>query len=301
MVNIAIEIGGTKLQIANGDPEPGILREISRYDVDKSQGAEGILKTIRTHLDSMSGSIESISVGFGGPINYKSGTIMDSHQIGGWAGFNLKDWFKNRYNADLYFENDANAAALAEARFGAGKGFDKVFYITLGSGVGGGYVVNEKIYHGNAPGEAEIGLMRMNKHGHTIESLCSGWALNNMIRDRIQHDERSILKKIVGNVEFHQAKYLSEAMEQKDQLALEIFDEYCDNLAFGISHVCHLFNPEVIVIGGGVSLIGDRLIELVRQKLPVYLSPSYHPGPQLKLSGLGEQVVLVGALSLSFQ
>jgi len=300
-VNIAVEIGGTKLQIATGDPVIGTLDKVYRFDVDKGKGAGGILHTIESQINSLSNSPASISIGFGGPINNQSGIIMDSHQIEGWSGLNLRQWFKDRYDANLYIENDANAAALGEASYGAGKNYDKVFYITLGSGVGGGCVISKNIYHGNSPGEAEIGLMRLNKQGDTIESLCSGWALNNIIKEEIQNNEASILRTLVGNINSHQAKYLGEALNQKDQLAIEIFNKYCDNLAFGISHVCHLFNPEIVVIGGGVSLMGERLITIIEQKLTQYLSASYKPGPELKLSELGEQVVLVGALSLRYQ
>lgn len=297
-MNLAIEIGGTKLQLAIADTKSSALQKIYRYDIDRSLGSKGILHTIETTINAMSSKPKNIGIGFGGPINRKTGVIAASHQIEGWSGFNLKDWFLQRYGATIYMENDANVAALAEARYGAGSAHDKVFYVTLGSGVGGGMVIDKELYVGNFPGESEIGLIKLKKGKSTLESLCSGWALNKVIRKAITQKPNSKLATLVGDNNDHEAKYLKKAIEYEDELALDIFDEYCDILAYGLSFVVHLFNPEVIVIGGGVSLIGDHLTQSLSQNLPKYISTTYHPGPTIQLSTLGEEVVLRGALSL---
>lgn len=297
-MNLAIEIGGTKLQIGIGGNANDSLDEVYRFDVDRSKGAQGILQTIETTINSFAATPHNIAVGYGGPINRKTGVIATSHQIDGWSGFDLRGWFLQRYNAEIYIENDANVAALGEAIYGAGAEYDKIFYITLGSGIGGGMVVGKELYFGNTPGESEIGLIKLRNGEASLESLCSGWALNKVIRKAIELNPNSKLATLIGDSTDHEAKYLREAIELKDDLALEIFEEYCDVLAYGLSFVVHLFNPEVIVIGGGVSLIGDILVQTLSEKLPKYISTTYHPGPEIKLSVLGEQVVLIGALSL---
>src|SRR5262249_30550333 len=142
---------------------------------------------------------QAIGVGFGGPVNWKTGRICRSHQIEGWSEFDLAGWLRQLASVPVFVDNDANVAALGEARHGAGLGFDPVFYVTLGSGVGGGLVVNGKIYHGSVPGEAEIGHIRLERNGTTVESRCSGWAVDARIRELVKKEPVSLLAKKLGN------------------------------------------------------------------------------------------------------
>jgi glucokinase len=299
-MNLAIEIGGTKLQIGLGNPETGELEKVYRFTVEKENGAAGILQKIEETLNTISEPFKAIGIGFGGPVNRKTGIISKSHQISGWAGFNLREWFSNRYNVPVFFDNDANTAALGEARFGVGRGYEYVFYVTLGSGVGGGMVVNQKLYHGNTPGEAEIGLMTIERSGTSLETYCSGWSLDAAIRKVLPElPESSTLKQLVGSHTQSEARFLLPAIKENDITAIQILADYADSLAWGLAHVCHLFNPQIIVLGGGVSLMGEVLVEALEKALPSHLVEAYRPGPIFKLSALNEEVVLVGALALS--
>ena len=296
---ICIEIGGTKLQIAAGDPVTGRIDGLQRFLVDKSAGAAGILRTIESSLSSLSIKPKAICVGFGGPVHHFTGAIANSHQIGGWADFELKKWLETRFRIPAYIDNDANAAALGEARFGAGKNFSHVFYITLGSGVGGGMVISNKLYRGRPPGEAEVGQLKMDRDGRSLESFCSGWALDAVIRSKItQLDAASALRQLCEGQIRGEARFLWPAIQKGDLAAKEIFEQYTDTLAWGLSHVVHLFAPQVIVLGGGVSLIGQPLAAAVAAKLPVYLMKSFLPAPAVVPAALGENAVLSGALCL---
>ena len=135
---LAIEIGGTKLQIVTGDGT-GIIQERHRFSVSKAQGAGGIRRQIETTLQGICGKIKpaAMGVGFGGPVNRPTGRIACSHQIEGWSDFPLAEWLHSLTSAPVFVDNDANVAALGEAVHGAGQGFNPVFYVTLGSGVGG--------------------------------------------------------------------------------------------------------------------------------------------------------------------
>lgn len=298
-MDVGIEIGGTKLQIATGDPHTGKIDQIYRYRVDKALGAGGILAQIEKTLLALPYPPVRIGIGFGGPVNRTTGVIAASHQIGGWSGFDLLQWFKHRFEVPVFMDNDANVAALGEARFGAGKAYKKVFYITLGSGVGGGLVSNGALYHGNAPGEAEVGLVQLDRQGHTLESFCSGWALDAKIREILPSlPSDSKLKQLVGNQQSGEAQFVLPALIQGDRHAAELLSEYADTLAWGLSHVVHLFNPQIIVLGGGVSLIGEALRSRVQENLPKYLANAFRPGPLLALAELKEETVLVGALCL---
>lgn len=296
---VGIEIGGTKLQIATGNPLSGSIDQLYRHQVEAEQGAIGILSRIESSMALLPKAPQKIGIGFGGPLDPQRGVIATSHQIGGWSGFELAQWFRERYAAEIHLENDANVAALGEALLGAGKHYRKVFYITLGSGVGGGLVIDGKLYHGNYPGEAEVGLLQMDRTGRNLESLCSGWALDAQIRTLLPDlPPESVLKQEVGQYTRGEAQFLLPALQDNDPAALSILHRYAQNLAWGLSHVAHLFSPEVIILGGGVSLIGEPLRQAVAEILPRYLVKTFHPGPAIVLSALREEAVLVGALCL---
>src|SRR5678816_3667802 len=163
---IAIEIGGTKLQLVVGDGS-GQISDRRKLAVNSSRGAQGIRDQIETTLPELlrAHKVTAIGVGFGGPVNRESGRIARSHQIEGWSDFDLTGWLKNIAGVPVIVENDANTAALGEATRGAGISFNPAFYVTLGSGVGGGLVVDGRIYHGATPGESEIGHVRISPDG----------------------------------------------------------------------------------------------------------------------------------------
>ena len=300
MHTVGIEIGGTKLQIVVGNPFTGDIVRQFRFEVNRLLGAQGILNQIENALTGLDQPFGCIAVGFGGPVNRSTGIVATSHQIEGWAGFNLLNWFQERFEVPVLIENDANTAAIGEALMGAGRGFSHVFYITLGSGVGGGMVVNGKPYHGAEPGEVEIGLMHFDTSGNTVESFCSGWALNRQIRQRLSTSPSdSYLKKSLMNVERHESEFLMPAVEEGDKDAIEIMEDYTSNLAWGLSHVVSLFNPQIIVIGGGLSNMGELLRYKVECKLQNHVVIAYQNRTKVAITELKELAVPIGALCLS--
>jgi glucokinase len=169
----------------------------------------------------------------------------------------------------------------------------------MGSGVGGGLVVDGSIYHGAKPGEAEIGHIRLDRTGVIVEDRCSGWAIDRRIREACAVSPESKLAELTKGMARGEAMQLVSAIQAGDVLAKKILLETAQDLAFALSHVTHLFHPEMIVLGGGVSLIGEALRAEVSRALPPFLMEAFHPGPQVKLAGLGEDAVPVGALKLA--
>lgn len=301
---VGIEIGGTKLQIVTSSGA-GRIDGRFRYVVDKAQGAAGILTHIEQTLAGLAQLPTAIGVGFGGPVDARTGLISTSHQIEGWAGLNLVDWLRDRTGVDrIVIDNDANVAALGEATRGVASGFEQVFYVTLGSGVGGGMVNNGRIYHGATPGEAEIGHLWLvppsaDFAGQTIEQTCSGWAVDRQIRELLpQLPDDSVLKQLAGGVTGGEARFLHPAYEQSDPVAKMLIEQIGSVLALGLSHAIHLFHPQAIVLGGGLSLIGEPLRAAVRQALPRFVMKAFQPAPVVLLAKLGEDAVPVGALAL---
>lgn len=292
---VGIEIGGTKLQVVLGD-ETGTIKERHSYVVDASQGASVIRNMIEETLKKF-GKVDGVGVGFGGPVNRDTGEIWTSYHVEGWTGFNLREWLHGLTNASVVIENDANVAALAEC---VSQPYNVVFYVTLGSGVGGGLTVNKQIYHGQLGGEVEFGHVRLNTSGLTVQDSCSGWAVNSKVLEAAATTD-SKLSMFVKQYHRAEAKALLPAMQAGDAQAMEIFHGTVMDLAFGLSHVVHLFHPDTIIIGGGLSLIGEMLRKKVEDHLKNYVMDAFQPGPIIQLSKLGTDVVPAGALILASQ
>lgn len=300
---IGIEIGGTKLQIVIGT-STGDITTRHRFNIDRQKGASGIRQQIESTLPLLleSISISAIGVGFGGPLDWKTGQITQSHQIEGWSEFPLGSWLSGLCGGiPCFVENDANVACLAETHCGAARDADPAFYVTMGSGVGGGLTCGGKIYHGARVGEFEIGHLRLNRQGETVESRCSGWAVNEKIQQRIQLNPTSDLATLVKAQPEHAAQHLGPALLAGDDLARDIISETAADLAFALSHVIHLAHPSTIVLGGGLSLIGTPLLDAVTQELTPHLMSAFHPGPKVVLAQLDEDTVTIGALLLAGQ
>ena len=298
---LGIEIGGTKLQIVLGYAD-GTLLSTHRFPVKKEDGANGICNTIESILpEYKSENLAAVGVGFGGPVNRQTGCVETSFQVEGWSGFAFSEWIESKLGVPVFVDNDANVAALGEAVHGAGKEYNLVLYITMGSGVGGGLVMDQQIYHGAIPGEIEIGHLRLDRNGTTLESVCAGWAVDRKMRMAVETNPQGKLAQLVNGKKHSEAIFLKEALQAKDPTALQIFEDTTDDFAFGLSHAIHLLHPDVVVLGGGLSLMGEMLRERIQTKLPHYLMKAFSPGPVVKLAALKENAVPVGCLVLCSQ
>jgi glucokinase len=297
---LGIEIGGTKLQIVTGD-SAGHITHRWRATTDRARGSPGICEQILQGIAELKPRTLplAIGVGFGGPIDSNTGRISRSHQIDGWESFPLARWIAEQTGLPVRADNDANTAALAEATCGAGRGDDPVFYFNLGSGVGGGMIIRGRVFHGLPPGEAEFGHLRLDRSGQTVESRCSGWAIDRRLRSAATADPQSILARAVGPASGGEARHLASSLTARDPAAARIIDELADDLAFALSHVIHLLHPAVLVMGGGLSLVGDPLRRAIELAMSKYVMEAFLPAPPLRLAALGEDAVPVGALLLA--
>jgi len=297
---LGIEIGGTKLQLVTGDTCARVSQRW-RFDVDAARGGAGIRAQIESALPEILAArdIAVVGVGYGGPVDWRQGKICCSHQVEGWADFPLGDWLRERTGKPVFIDNDANAGALGEALRGAGQGSDPVFYVTLGSGVGGGLAVDGKIFHGAKPGESEIGHVRLDRSGTIVEQRCSGWAVDARIRAAVAENKDSVLARLVAGMERGEARQLGAAWRENCPIANRILSEVAEDLAFGLSHVAHLVHPEIIVLGGGLALAGEPLRAAVETALQRFVMEAFAPGPRIALAALREDAVPVGALLLA--
>jgi glucokinase len=298
---LAIEIGGSKLQLFAGRGDGKIL-DRRRFAVDREAGGAGIRSQIAEALPELMARWQpgAIGVGYGGPVDWRRGRITRSYHISGWDDFPLGQWLTDQTGLPVFVENDANTAALGEALHGAGIGLSPVFYITLGSGVGGGLVIDGQLFHGAKPGEVEIGHLRLERDGTIVEERCSGWSVDRLIRTEVEQSPDGFLTQLVkSGVSGAEARHLGPALAAGDALAEAILRKCSAEIAFALSHVVHLFHPYVIVVGGGLALIGEPLRAAIAEALPRFIMDAFQPGPRVALAALREDAVPVGALALA--
>ncbi len=297
---LGIEIGGTKLQLVLGSADGQVLQR-RKLPVEPERGGAGIREQVQNAVPELTArnTVQAVGVGFGGPVEWRTGKICRSHQIEGWSGFELGAWLRELTNVPVRVDNDANVGALGEATHGAGVGSNPAFYVTLGSGVGGGLVVDGRIYHGATPGEAEIGHVRLDRKGTIVERRCSGWAVDRRIRNLKRTEPASLLARLAAANPGAEARHLANALNQGDVAAGRVLQETAEDLGFALSHVAHLFHPQVIILGGGLSKTGEPLRAAVEAQLRRFVMDAFAPGPRIVLAGLGEDAVPVGALELA--
>lgn len=305
---LGIEIGGTKLQLGLGRGD-GIIHALWRGTVDPTEGGEGIRRQIIGAVPELlakvglsRGSLEGIGVGFGGPVDDATRTVIKSHQIQGWDGFPLADWISSLLDGvPAVLCNDADVAGLAEALFGAGKGLSPIFYITVGTGVGGGLIIDGKIYRGVGRGAAEIGHLRTGTEATvTVEDLASGRGIERTILSNSSYgDDREAFLRVA---EPTTVRRVAAAVRDGNKHAGWALETALSALSAGICHVIALLCPKRIVIGGGVSLMGEDLFFApLRQKVNERVFEPFRGLTGIVPSALGEEVVVLGALALARQ
>jgi len=289
---LGIEIGGTKLQLGLGNGD-GTLTALQRLTVEPDRGGEGIRQQITDHvprlLETHGAAIKAVGVGFGGPVDDRSRRCVKSHQVAGWEDFPLAEWLEQQFGVPAVLGNDADLAGLAEAHFGAGRGFDPVFYVTVGSGIGGAFILEGKVHRGVGLGSGEIGHLWIEADLETLdrqrcrnlEDGSSGWALQRL-----------------AGVPSVQA--LAQAIRQGDEQAERHLRHARRRLALALSHVVALLCPQRIIVGGGVSLLPAELfLEPLRLELQRLAFPPFAGCWALTSAGLGEAVVVHGALAMA--
>lgn len=309
---VGIEIGGTKLQLGLGRGD-GTLLATWRGSVDPAAGGDGIRRQIVAAFPELLGyamldpaDVTAVGVGFGGPTEDDSQTVITSHQIAGWDHFPLAAWLRDQFGRPTVICNDADVAGLGEALYGAGRGLSPVFYITVGTGVGGGLIIDGKIFRGCGRGAAEIGHLRPVRptasDGEVVEGFASGNGLRRLVEIRETHhcDTAGIVARAGGGPVG--GKEIAAAARAGDPAAVAVLADAVEALAEGICSVIALLCPRRVVIGGGVSLMGDDLFFApLRRLVADRVFRPFAGLTDIVPAALGEAVVLHGAVALARQ
>jgi glucokinase len=276
---LAIDIGGTKFTLAVFDGERLVRRESHATDV--KGGRDWMLAQIGATLRQWAREyrFERCGIGFGGPVNFASQRVVLSTHAGGWQGFDLCGFVGELTGAPAVIDNDANAGAVGEAQFGAGKGCSPLFYMTLSTGIGGGVYEEGRVRRGADSYAGEIGHITIRPGGP--ECLCGA---------------RGCYERLCGGLwlERDYGKPAKELMQDAG-----FVKGYVVDLALGLKAAIMLLNPQRVVIGGGIAKAGDRLFVPLREELRRQITSWSAARIDVAPAALGDDSVLYGALALS--
>ena len=260
---IGYDIGGTKCAVSLGKVEDGQITLLERRETPTTESPTETLCALeeRTRAFLSKYKISAIGISCGGPLSSKAGRLYKVPNLPGWDDFRIVEYLENKYKVKAYLQNDANACALVEWKFGAGKGTENMVFITMGTGLGAGLIINGKLYSGTNDNAGEVGHIRLADDGPigygkagSFEGFCSGGGI-------------ARLAESMGGEKGITTKRLAEKARNGDEFALKVFEKAGEMLGKGLSVLIDILNPEKIVIGGVFMRSGDLLIPSMERTL----------------------------------
>jgi len=313
---LAIDLGGTKIRTAIISDKGQIIAK-KDYLTLADEGLEAVTGRMLSGIDHLLGlrnmdssQLHSISVAAAGAIDSEKGLVTSSPNLPGWRDVPLRDIVRNKYGVDTFLINDASAAALGEQQFGAGRGVNNFVLLTVGTGIGGGIIIGGKLYNGASGSAGEIGHMTIDVDGPKcncgstgcLETLASGTAMAREAIKRIKQGKKSSLTEIVGGeIDNITAEKVSVAARGGDPLALEVISEAANYLGIGMVNLVNIFNPEMIIVGGGVAKMGDLLLDSARRVVRERAFKLSAQAVRIVRAQLGDDSGLLGAAAFAFQ
>lgn len=280
-----IDLGGTKILTVIEDQERNVLAR-TKIPTEAHRGIDGVFGNIFKSLEVSCADcgvspeeLAGVGIGLPGPVNQEKGLVYDCPNIQGWKNVGVRKIFQNRWNIPVFTENDARVAGLAEARLGAAKGKRFVFYITISTGIGSAIIIDGKIYHGADGAAGEFGQMKL---------------LDNSIL------EQSYAGPAVAGFFGNPTEKIAELVRKGDPGAQKALSHLINGFGVFLANVTTFLNPEIIVIGGGVSQIGDILFEPLREKVAELAFSISAKNVKIVPAALGPDCGAVGAAELLF-
>lgn len=303
-LHIAVDVGGTQLRAACFSTDSLTPISLSKTP---TQGVGTPLERLQDLIESLLPTdrpVASIGVAAPGPFDPYEGIIIEAPNIPGWYNFPLGKKLEEHFGIPVAVGNDANLAALGEWQFGAGQGHHHLIYLTVSTGIGGGVIIDDRLLVGARGLAAELGhvtiipdgpLCGCGAHGH-LEAVASGTAIGRWVSEELRRGAQSSLspeKMITGRM-------ISHAAQGGDDLAVKALNRAGTFIGQALANFLHIFNPSIVIVGGGVSQSGPYLLEpmaaAMRQNV---MSPAYVEGVTLATAALGDEAGLMGALALA--
>lgn len=260
---LGFDLGGTKCALSLGRSDGEKIEILEREEIATSQDPVATLEMLSSAAEKFIAlaPVESAGISCGGPLDSRRGVILTTPNLPGWHGFGLTEYIEERYKIKAYLQNDANACALAEWKFGAGRGTKNMIFLTFGTGLGAGLILNGRLYSGTNDNAGEVGHIRLAKTGPvgfgkagSFEGFCSGGGIARLAAE-------------LGGDGTLTTKQLSEAAFGGDTFAKSVFEESGRMLGRGLSVLIDILNPETIVLGGVFMRSGELLIPAMREEI----------------------------------
>jgi glucokinase len=310
-VFVGVDVGGTKVAagLVNSNGEISSHQRVPMVSNSSAEeGLAAVLSAIDRVLPQDREQVAGIGICAPGPLDPETGVILNPPNVPCWRNFPLADRVRGKHAVPVKVDNDANAAALAEARWGAARGYKNVFYATLGTGVGTGIIFDGKIYHGRTGSAGEGGHVSIDYRGPVcrcgkpgcIEMYASGTAIAQRARANLAQGRKSIMLDLAGGkIEAVTGEIIGKAHAQKDQFATELLTETVEMLALWLGNIIDLLDPDVIVIGGGATALYKPFFDELRLCVPkMTLNPRANEAPIL-LAKYGAESGIAGGAALS--
>jgi glucokinase len=306
---LTVDLGGTRIRAARCRAD-GTIEARTEQFTRAEEGANAVVERIAESLREIwptKGKVASIGVVAPGPVDPFTGVIFLAPNIPGFVNLPLRDWLQAIFKVPVIIGNDANLAGLAEWRYGAARGHGHMVFLTVSTGIGGGVIMGGHLLVGSRGLAGELGHVKIDYHGAPcqcgsvgcVESLASGTGLVRQVRERLAAGENSLVMDIVsGNLEAINVEVIAQAAQQGDALANTVLDDSFYALGMAVVSFLHSYNPSIVVIGGGVSNLGERMFKPVRDTVnrhvmdPAYVCP-------IVPAQLSSDVGLLGALALA--
>ncbi len=312
---LGIDLGGTKI-LTSVINSKGEMLSRDHSVTPAAKGPDGVIQAIRASAErAVEGAsipmdrITAVGVGAPGLADGKAGILFTSPNLPGWKDVPLRDILQEKFKKGVFLINDGNAAALGEYYFGAAKGTSHFIYVTISTGIGGGIVVDGKVLLGSKGMAGEIGHMTIADEGPLChcgnrgcwEALASGTALAKAARKRIEAGaDTTILSFAEGKIEQVTAQTVQSAAEKGDPLANQLILKTAHYFGVGLANLVNIFNPEMIVIGGGLSNMGDRLLKPAYQVAEERAFKQAYRAVRFVRAALGRNSGVIGAAAFAF-
>jgi glucokinase len=304
---IGIDIGGTKTSVSLGNAQGRIFVRTVFPTEDVRPTLGEVKRIIRAYLkkyDKEQKKTAGIGVSGPGPLDFKKGVLVNPPNLPSWRNVPLKKIFSRAFPFPVAVDNDANCAALGEKTFGAGRRVKNLFYYTVSTGIGGGVIIDGRIHHGASFDAGEIGhsivlpkgpKCNCGKRG-CLEALASGTSIGRIARERVT--KSSLILKLAGQKRNINAVIVARAAQQGDRLAREIYRQAAFYLGLSVANVIQVLNPEMIIIGGGVSKTGKLLFDPLIRNARAFSWPRPYHSCRIVPAKLKDAVGDLGAMSL---
>jgi len=300
---IAIDIGGTHIRVAAYEPDN--LKPVAHHRTRSYATEPGVYDRLVQAVEKIwSDDVSAIGLASPGPLDPHTGIILDTPNIKGWHNFPLAPNLSSHFKVPVHLDNDANLAALAEWKYGAGVGHHHLLYFTISTGIGGGVITHDKLLQGFHGMGAELGHMTIQadgplcgcgQRGH-IESFSSGPAITRYVSEQIHAGQKSSLQTPSSLTTVQ----IADAALTGDTLAISAFERAGHYLGIAVASYLAIFDPSIVVFGGGVSQVGDLLFKPFRESLQKHVfHPHYLDDLVITKAALGDDAGLLGALALT--